>query len=190
MRYVEGRLLAGERVVCRAGLHPIIFVPGVILALFGVLVHAEAGSGSVIIGLAALFLISAALRYKNSEFAVTTRRVIIKTGWLPRKAMELPLGKVESLSVDQPVFGRIFNYGTLNLGGTGGTKENFKRIGDPMKFQKRLEEQIESVTAGRRRGTHAFGDWYRQRLEPAAWPHSESEVLDVESPRMVVGGDR
>jgi hypothetical protein len=52
------------------------------------------------------------------------------------------LNRVESVSVDQSVWGRMLNYGNLTLHGAGGTPEPFNRIAKAREFQREVQEQI------------------------------------------------
>ena len=45
----------------------------------------------------------------STEFAVTNKRVIGKSGLLRRKSLEVMLAKIESVGVDEPFWGRILN---------------------------------------------------------------------------------
>ena len=76
----------------------------------------------------------------SDEFAITNRRVIIKTGLISRKTFEMNLSKIESVNVDQGILGRIFGYGTITIVGTGGTKETFPKITNPLEFRKKFQE--------------------------------------------------
>lgn len=87
-------------------------------------------------------LISAAVNHTSSEFGVSNKRVLMKTGFLARHSLETMLAKVESIGVYQGVLGRIFGFGTIIIGGTGGSKEAFFGIRDPLEFRRRVQEQI------------------------------------------------
>jgi uncharacterized membrane protein YdbT with pleckstrin-like domain len=78
----------------------------------------------------------------TSEFAITNKRVLIKTGWIRRYSLETLLTKVESIRVDQSVLGRMLDYGTVIINGTGGSKESFHKIAEPMMFRRRVQDQI------------------------------------------------
>jgi uncharacterized membrane protein YdbT with pleckstrin-like domain len=82
------------------------------------------------------------IAYKSSEFAVTNKRVLIKVGFIRRHSLELLLQKVEGIGVDQGIVGRIFGYGTIIVTGTGGTKEPFKNIENPLEFRKQVQQSI------------------------------------------------
>jgi len=75
-----------------------------------------------------------------SEFVITNRRIIIKNGFIARSTFEMNLSKIESVNVDQTVMGRIFNYGSITIIGTGGTRETFHNIAKPMAFRKAFQE--------------------------------------------------
>jgi uncharacterized membrane protein YdbT with pleckstrin-like domain len=78
----------------------------------------------------------------TSEFAVTNKRVLIKIGWIRRHSLETLLSKVEGIRVEQSVFGRMWDYGTIVVSGTGGSKEPFRKIASPMQFRREVQEQI------------------------------------------------
>lgn len=86
--------------------------------------------------------LGAYLTYATSEFALTDRRALAKVGWVQRWSLEVLLTKVESIGVNQGIGGRMFDYGTVTVTGTGGTTTTFKGIASPFEFYKRMEAQI------------------------------------------------
>ncbi|HTZ54853.1 MAG TPA: PH domain-containing protein [Candidatus Acidoferrum sp.] len=144
MSYIDTNLLAGEQVVYRARLHPIIFAPGTVVVLLGILIAlAYAQSIGLVVGVIGVVMGAIALvRYNTSEFAVTNRRVIIKVGALGRRSLELELNRVEGIDVDQSAFGRLFDYGTIGVRGIGGTEESFPAIAAPLEFRKYVQEML------------------------------------------------
>lgn len=84
--------------------------------------------------------IAAWLKRWLSEFVITNRRIVIKTGFISRSTFEMNLSKIETVNVDQSVLGRILNYGSITIIGTGGTKEMFHNIARPMAFRKAFQE--------------------------------------------------
>jgi len=117
--YVHENLISGEQVVYEAKLHWIIF-----LTLRGILT----------------LFIAPLIELKTSEFAITNKRVIIKVGFISRRTVEMNLSKIESINVDQSILGRILGYGNIVIVGTGGTKEPFATIADPLTFRKKFQE--------------------------------------------------
>lgn len=118
-QYVQGNLTAGEKVLYEAKLHWMIFVSlRAILTLF----------------------IAPLIDWHTSEFAITNKRIIIKVGFISRRTLEMNLAKVESVNVDQGVLGRILGYGCVTVIGTGGTKEPFHCLSDPLAFRRAFQQ--------------------------------------------------
>ena len=167
MSYVDKHLMAGERVVYRTHRHWVIFRRPVFVLLVGILVFIggrfwkqepdAAIVGNYAIGVAALLAlviaIPAWIDRATSEFAVTDKRVIVKVGWVSRRSIETLLSKIEAIEVMQGIQGRMLDYGTIIIIGTGGTKEPFDRIAAPFEFRRKVQEQIiafqQTVPGGR-----------------------------------------
>jgi uncharacterized membrane protein YdbT with pleckstrin-like domain len=92
-------------------------------------------------GLLTLFLVPLFARW-TSEFCVTNKRVVIKTGWIARDTLEMNLQKIESVRVDQTILGRMLGYGDITIIGTGGTHECFRAIADPVRFRRSFQEAV------------------------------------------------
>jgi uncharacterized membrane protein YdbT with pleckstrin-like domain len=88
-----------------------------------------------------LFLIGVVKR-NATEFAVTNQRVIIDLGVLSSTSFEILLSKIESITIHQTLIGKLLNFGLLEVGGTGGTKEKFSNIQNPMEFRRQVQEQM------------------------------------------------
>jgi uncharacterized membrane protein YdbT with pleckstrin-like domain len=84
----------------------------------------------LIVGLG--FWIVALFHRWTTEIGVTDRRVIYKRGFIARQTAEMHMDKVESVLVDQTLPGRLLNYGTITIKGTGASIENLRRIADPI----------------------------------------------------------
>jgi uncharacterized membrane protein YdbT with pleckstrin-like domain len=148
MGYVEDNLMPGEEVTYRTHLHWTIYLRGVLVALLGLaLVVAGfwrpdldvlAYLGAAVLVVAAIMWLGQWVKSRTSEFAVTNKRVIIKVGLIRRDTLELPLGKVESIGVDQSITGRLVGYGSIVVVGTGGTRAPFKNIARPLEFRKHV----------------------------------------------------
>lgn len=87
--------------------------------------------------------LKALIYYSTSEYGVTDKRVLMKVGWIQRDSLELFLRRVEGIKVYQSVMGRILNYGTIIIIGTGGTKDPFYYIPDPLSFRRRIQREME-----------------------------------------------
>jgi hypothetical protein len=102
-------------------------------------------AGGVLIGAALLAMLKAVIRRHASEFAVTDRRVLLKQGLFGSKSLEILLAKVESIYVEQGLLGRILDYGSLVVIGTGGTQDVYGEMASPMAFRRAIQEQIGAV---------------------------------------------
>ena len=80
----------------------------------------------------------------GKQYVVTTNRLIFKHGIINRNSHELLLKKCEGVEVDQSIMGRIFNYGTVNVT-TGEVTNQYKYIGNPLKFTTKIHEQISKL---------------------------------------------
>ena len=142
MGYVERHLLPKERVVYKTRLHWILFAKPVMATLLAFALSVAVGAAARIEWLWYLSLLVLAggliwcaihaIELLTSEFAVTTTRLIFKVGIVARYTTELLLGKVESIGVQQKLLGRLLNYGDLVVTGTGGAREVFPRVHDPI----------------------------------------------------------
>lgn len=82
------------------------------------------------------------IKTKTDEFVITNKRVIMKTGLISRNIFEMTSSHIESINVDQTIMGRIFNYGTVIIVGSGGTRESFADIAAPVKFRRAFMDTI------------------------------------------------
>ena len=140
MGYIESNLLPGEDVVQRARLHWIVFLKAVAVVFVGLaLLFLQPMVGAVVIAVGLVMAVPPWLERLTSEFGVTSKRVIIKVGLVQRRTLELLIRQVEAISVDQSLTGRIFNFGTITLTGTGGVKETFHNIANPLEFRRSIQ---------------------------------------------------
>ncbi|MGH2708904.1 MAG: PH domain-containing protein [Actinomycetota bacterium] len=150
MSYLDDHLLADESIVYRARPHWIMFAGPLAVILagagLGVALYLLAGDywyvGAALAALGVLLGIGPWLRYIGSEFAVTDKRVLAKTGIVQRQSVETLLSKIEAIGVDQDFVGRLFRYGTITITGTGGTREAIHRIAAPLEFRRQVQSQI------------------------------------------------
>src|SRR3954447_19908482 len=142
MSYVAKVLQPGEHVVHVGRLHWIMYVPAVLilcLALASLAIPSTPENRVIIYGIAAALAFIAALsafrawfRQFTTEIAVTDRRIIYKTGFIARETAEMNMHRVETVAVEQSIVGRVLNYGTVDIRGTGVGIEDLKMIADPL----------------------------------------------------------
>ena len=136
--YVEGALVKDEKIVHVGNVSLWSLWH---LIVFGVLLLPAVGLGLIL-------LIMAYVRYKTTELAITTKRVIVKVGFIRRSTVEININKVESIQVDQEILGRMFNFGTLVIAGAGNPQAPIVGISSPMAFRKAFIEAQEQAKSG------------------------------------------
>ncbi len=145
MSYIGENLLPDEHVVYRAELHWIIFARAILVLVVGlvlVFVPRIGQAGLVVLLLGVVMLVPPFVAYRTTELGVTNKRVIVKTGLVRRRTLELLLRQVEAISVDQSLLGRLLGFGSITLTGTGGVREVFHRVRDPLELRRRIHGQV------------------------------------------------
>ena len=149
MSYVDANLLEGERIVFRTRLHwkllvgPFLFV--LVMCVPAAWLYLQNTWMNWILlapafGLAVL--LGAIVKRQSSDFTVTNKRLMMKTGIFSTHSIELLLGKIEAIAVNQTLGGRLFGYGDIVVTGSGGTEEPFTGIQAPLAFRR----AVQSVT--------------------------------------------
>ena len=103
------------------------------------------GGGVALFLCGTIVILMGMIRRNATEMAVTNRRVVIKTGLASRKTIEMLLGKVESIEVNETAVGRMLGYGTIVVIGTGGTPEPFHNVAHPLEFRSQVQQLIEKL---------------------------------------------
>ncbi len=153
--YVDSVLSEGERIVHRASIsHWKFFLSYLAGGLFlltalGAYIVTENHTGAMlamiaiplVIGLVVILV--AVIRRQTTELVLTDRRIITKRGLVSRDTVEMNLGKVESLHVNQSLMGRILGYGDVTVVGTGASLEPLRGIARPLELRKKLGGGVE-----------------------------------------------
>jgi len=86
------------------------------------------------------------LIWNNHEYLVTNRRVIQISGIFNKDVVDSSLEKVNDVKMSQSFFGRIFDYGDVEILTASEIGVNlFKRIGDPVKFKTAMLNAKEKI---------------------------------------------
>ena len=155
MSYIDRNLIEGERVVYRTRLHWLVFAMPILVTVVVLLPAAwflfeNANWQSfawVPLVLALLVLLPAFVKRQSSDFAVTNKRVMMKVGVFHTRSVELLLGKIEAVAVDQSLTGRLLGYGDIIVTGSGGTTETFSGIQSPLNFRRAVQLVADSQTS-------------------------------------------
>jgi membrane protein YdbS with pleckstrin-like domain len=145
--YLESLLGENERIVLITRQHWFLMISAIIAELIATIVIIAAVTLALpfnpLIALGYIVLILPVghgiydfLRWWNVEYVVTNRRVIHLSGVLNKNVTDSSLEKVNDVKMEQSVFGRIFDYGDVEILTASEMGINlFKRIGDPVRFK-------------------------------------------------------
>lgn len=104
-------------------LHPVIKLVAVLVFLVGVLKFAH------------MMVIK-----NTTEIAVTTSRLVFKRGLVARSVGEMSIDRIESISVQQSFWGRIFDFGRLIVHGMGVGTLRMPNLAEPIRFRRAIEK--------------------------------------------------
>lgn len=158
MSYVENNLLPNEeiRYTGTVGWNYVIFVPAVWIVL-GIILLSRAreiaqtdldlatGLGFFVIMIFLIGgskLINRLICKYTSEFVITNKRCVLKSGLIGRRVTDIALDKCEGLTFDQNILGRLLKYGTIQAT-TGGKSQYFRGLNTPYEFRNKLFQIME-----------------------------------------------
>lgn len=168
MRYVDQLLAENEQIKYEAHQHPFVFFSRIaaetiiLMFLLGAAFFTTRTAWEVSpylsIGLgiiAFLVLLSGVidfLRWRNEKFLLTDRRVIHLRGIINKTTMDSSLEKINDVQMRQTFFGRMFNYGDLEVQTANENSDNFfGNIRAPLEFKRAMlnakEEQDRTPNA-------------------------------------------
>src|SRR5262249_47770941 len=146
MSYVSHTLGANERILFLTGFHGLYWAGGIILTLpfillaLGRIPYAPIDYLLLAAALVPLFYgMRILIRAYALELAVTTDRFVKKTGLISITTEEVSLDKIEEVNVNESVIGRIFNYGTINVHGTGAGDIRMNWVRDPIRLRREIQ---------------------------------------------------
>lgn len=128
--YPDELLVAGERVLTHQHPHPkMLVLPALVFlvtvggaAYLAALIAPApwATYGFWALGLGAVVLVAwctvaPLLRWSNTHFVLTNRRVLVREGVLTRSGFEIPMNRITSVRFRQTMFERMLGCGTLSV---------------------------------------------------------------------------
>lgn len=146
------KLMPDEKIVLQARISWKRLIPAIILT-FAVLVLAIASTildagGPLFFILALLMALAIASMYLDhisDVLILTNKRVYGKVGIFNTKSMDTPIGKINNISVERPLNGKMYyNYGTIHIASLSG-EYYFPYIDDPDTFRNAVMEAIDQA---------------------------------------------
>jgi uncharacterized membrane protein YdbT with pleckstrin-like domain len=127
LSYVDKTLAPGEEIIYRARF-PWVYTLGSwlwLLLLFWCLIGIYV-------------FIARTIKRATTEIAVTNRRFVVKTGLFSRSTQEVALEKIEEIKLRQSFWGRLLDYGSMDIRGTGVGNIQLPNIDEPLVLRKAI----------------------------------------------------
>jgi uncharacterized membrane protein YdbT with pleckstrin-like domain len=151
-KYTDQTLTKGEKVIENVGPSRWMFYTAIanavggVAMLIGPVLFTASMVWAVSLPVLGLFFIyasvSGAIIYYTTEFALTNKKVLAKSGLISRSTDELQLKKIEGVDVKQGILERILGYGSVILSGTGSQKVEFYGVDNPLEIKKLIDSKI------------------------------------------------
>ena len=146
LSYIQNNLLPNEKVITIGDIHWIIHLPGGFILFIALMFFIENSPITGLILLIGFYFLAKSIIYNiSTELGVTSKRVIAKFGFIRRNTVDLNFRHVESIKVSQGILGRLLNYGTIRISGTGGESAPIPGIADPLGFRKAVLTEIDAL---------------------------------------------
>jgi uncharacterized membrane protein YdbT with pleckstrin-like domain len=145
--YIQDLLGENERILLVTRQHWFVLFSNILLEILLIVllvagvfaasvVYPMATVGFVLVLVPLAGMIRDILIWSNRKYIVTNRRVIQISGVLSKDVVDSSLEKVNDVKMSQSFFGRLFNYGDIEILTASELGANlFKHIGDPVKFK-------------------------------------------------------
>lgn len=169
--YVESLLGNRERIILIARQHWFILMSAIVLEIIIILVLISltilaglywtqfalliGAIGTILLLLPMTTMLRDIFDWLNKQFIVTNRRVIQISGILNKNVIDSSLVKVTDVKMSQTAFGRLLNYGDIEILTASEYGTNlFRRIEEPIRFKIAMLNAKEDLE----QGDHLIGD--------------------------------
>ena len=142
LNYVENNLVEeekliylGRRSIVEYGNQLAISILFILLAGAGVYRLGPNPYSLAALGVSVFCITQSWLRWKATEFGITSKRLIYKNGILSVETWEMQLSKANKLSLSQSISGRMLNFGTITVSDSGNDTCSFTNMANPAEFR-------------------------------------------------------
>jgi uncharacterized membrane protein YdbT with pleckstrin-like domain len=148
MKYIDRVLGQNEEIIHETGLHWIVFLAPIACLIVAIVAARDLNPNDVgktpvaafvafVFGIMGLCgVIRGLIDWLTTEIAVTTHRVVYKRGLIARDTIEINFNRIEGLDVRQSILGRILNFGTVVIRGTGLGVQPMRDVAGPINLRK------------------------------------------------------
>lgn len=134
MSKLSSNLQKNEQVILEGKVHWATLIVPAILTFFG--------------GIGLIWLIPRLIRMFTTELSLSNKRLVGKYGLINTKQMDSPLNKINSISVESGLFGKIFGYATITVN-TASTYYVFRDIVQAENFKHNVLEEMDRFDEAR-----------------------------------------
>ena len=144
MSYLESNLSKEENIISKGEVSFLPIIPSAVICFIILICGIAGGFGGFIVALiiAAVIILPKFFGIKNTELGLTNKKIMGKYGIINTKVMDSPLNKVNSVTVEQGLGGKIFGYGKIVISTSSGGY-NFNYIKSADSFRSAVMEQID-----------------------------------------------
>ena len=155
---MSNELMPGETLVMKEHQHGIVMVKPLLLPIALVVLVALLDAFQTIpsdyriiatlgaIALLGLWLIVVWIRWNSRSFTITDRRVILDTGVFSRASKVIALDRVQDISTNQSLLGRILGYGRIEIDSAGAAgAEVLDALPAPQRFRDEVFSRAEKL---------------------------------------------
>ena len=167
-RYADSLLTEGETVVYRSRQHWLsllirsrngvaVFIVGLLLLVLIVVFNITDTNIRNLVSLLALALLVVGIavfifrwwQWSNQDYVITNRRLLKVTGILNKHSADSSLEKINDAILDQPMLGRMLNYGDLTiLTAADEAVDKYHLLNNPKEFKKTMLSQKHDLETG------------------------------------------
>jgi len=155
---MSNELMPGETLVLKERQHWVVMIkplllPVALVILVGLLDVFEAIPRDyrilatlAAVALLGLWLIVVWIRWSSRSFTITDRRVILNTGVLSRASKVIALDRVQDISTNQSLLGRMLGYGRIEIDSAGvAGAEGLSALPRPERFRDEVFSRAEKL---------------------------------------------
>lgn len=111
----------------------------------------------VSVSLVVVFAVRPFLFWITTQYVFTNRRIITRAGLIAKRGRDMPLSKVNNVSFEISVFGRLLNYGRLEIESAGDEDLIIDDVPNVESIQREVYRLHEEDDERRRRRSEAAG---------------------------------
>ncbi len=148
---IDSLIAPDEKILRDARTHEIVFLKPFLAITFALIVaiffHPIVGGAILVMSIYPVYV--SIVNYITTHVILTDQKVMVRTGYLSRDWVQLPIERVETAYLAEPIIGRVFGYSTVIITGIGSGTLAIPQLvgGDAIirELQERLTHQNRTV---------------------------------------------